>query len=191
MQRFKCLKQMIFSCCENLKISPKIVGLHCLEVLSFSLCPNLMGLDSTIGDLERLRNLNLTSCYNIRKLPKRICDLRSLETLNLNVCSKLKELRNDLGKLECLREVDVVATAITEVPNALGHSKNLEMLLLSRDFLFKEQSRVLDILPAWLQPQKSLSQLGFLPSSLKTLQLENCNLCEVEVPYNLESLSSL
>ncbi|XP_019261123.1 PREDICTED: TMV resistance protein N-like [Nicotiana attenuata] len=55
---FKCLKKLIFRYCENLKMSPKFAGLHLLEELSFSGCLNLMGLDSTIGDLERLCSLN-------------------------------------------------------------------------------------------------------------------------------------
>lgn len=86
-----------------------------------------MGLDSTIGDLERLCSLNLTSCCNIWKLPDRICDLKSLEILILDGCSKLKELPDDLGKLECLREVHAAATALTfkELGDAIAMTRLL------------------------------------------------------------------
>ncbi|KAK4343700.1 hypothetical protein RND71_036794 [Anisodus tanguticus] len=47
------------------------------------------------------------------------------------------------------------------------------------------------------QPERSLSQGGYLPSSfsslsaLKVLQIENCNLSEDDIPFSLASLSSL
>ncbi|XP_060181711.1 disease resistance protein RPV1-like [Lycium barbarum] len=194
---YKCLKLMIFSNCVNLKISPKFAGLHRLEVLSFGHCSNLMGLDTTIGDLKRLRILDVSDCEKLRKLPRRIYELKSLENLNLERCSKLEELPDDLGKLAGLKRLNPVATAIKRVPSSVGHLKNLEMLQLSHDFLIKRQFKFSDIFRTWLQPERILSQGGYLPSSvsslsaLKDLQIENCDMSEVDIPFSLASLSSL
>ncbi|OIT22858.1 PREDICTED: TMV resistance protein N-like isoform X1 [Nicotiana attenuata] len=194
---FKCLKSLVFYSCEDLKKSPEFVGLHSLEELSFGYCSNLMGLDSTIGELKRLRILNIADCKNLRELPRRICELKSLEILYLYRCSKLEELPDDLGKLERLKELNAVATAITRLPGSVGHLKNLEMLLLSQDFLLKRQSKFSDIFSTWLQPKRSHSRVGYLPSSfsslsaLKVLQIENWNMTEDDIPFSLASLSSL
>ncbi|KAJ8528537.1 hypothetical protein K7X08_022229 [Anisodus acutangulus] len=195
---FKSLKRLIFYSCEELKKSPELVGLNSLEELSFGYCSNLMGLDSTIGDLKRLRILDVSDCGNLQKLPRRICELKSLEMLYLGRCSKLEELPDDLGKLEGLKQLNAVATAIKRVPSSVEHLKKLEGLLLSHDFLFKRQFKFSDIFRTWLQqPERSLSQGGYLPSSfsslsaLKVLQIENCNLSEDDIPFSLAGLSSL
>ncbi|XP_059296326.1 disease resistance protein RPV1-like isoform X1 [Lycium ferocissimum] len=194
---FKSLKRLIFYSCEDLKKSPELVGLDSLEELSFGYCSNLMELDSTIGDLKRLRSLDVSDCKKLLKLPRRICELKSLEMLYLNRCSKLEELPDDLGKLEGLKQLNAVATAIKRVPGSVEHLKNLERLLLSHDFLFKRQFKFSDIFRTWFQPERSLSQGGYLPSSisslsaLKVLQIENCNMSEDDIPLSLASLSSL
>ncbi|XP_060176907.1 disease resistance protein RPV1-like isoform X2 [Lycium barbarum] len=183
--------------CEDLKKTPELVGLDSLEELSFGYCSNLMDLDSTIGDLKRLRILDVSDCEKLLKLPSRICELKSLEKLYLDRCSKLEELPDDLGKLEGLKQLNALATAIKRVPGSVEHLKNLERLLLSHDFLFKRQFKFSDIFRTWFQPERSLSQGGYIPSSfsslsaLKVLQIENCNMSEDDIPLSLASLSSL
>ncbi|KAG5597321.1 hypothetical protein H5410_038553 [Solanum commersonii] len=95
----------------------------------------------SIGDLGKLVLLNLKNCRNLKTLPKRI-RLEKLEILFLSVCSKLRTFPDVGEKMNCLAEMYLGATALSELPASvenlsgvgvinLSYCKHLESLLSS------------------------------------------------------------
>ncbi|TQD79623.1 hypothetical protein C1H46_034800 [Malus baccata] len=85
------LKILNLSHSHGLRTTPDFSGLPNLERLILKHCINLVEVDESIGDLEKLLVLNLEGCKNLMKLPK----LRSIQDLILSGCSKLVVVKNE------------------------------------------------------------------------------------------------
>ncbi|KAI9194071.1 hypothetical protein LWI28_002873 [Acer negundo] len=83
-------------------------------------------LSPAIENLSKLVVLSLHKCSRLKSLPSNICKLKSLEHLCLSYCPKIDKLPDEIGILESLKTLDVVETAIREVPSSIVHLNNLE-----------------------------------------------------------------
>ncbi|CAL9006543.1 unnamed protein product, partial [Prunus brigantina] len=88
-----------FSCCPN------------LEKLVLVDCESLIGVNESIGSLERLVYLSLRNCKNLKMLPKNIVMLKSLETLIVSGCTNLNQL-----SIEMLRNMALKVLGIDGIP---------------------------------------------------------------------------
>ncbi|KAG6630057.1 disease resistance protein RPV1-like isoform X2 [Carya illinoinensis] len=96
------LKEFDLSYSENLIETPDLTGAPNLENINLKGCKNLCEVHPSIGSLKRLKQLALYECSSLEKLP-------------------------DLSKLECLTNLWVKETAITQIPsvNLLPKSMSL------------------------------------------------------------------
>ncbi|RXH68401.1 hypothetical protein DVH24_030734 [Malus domestica] len=160
------LKILNLSHSHGLRTTPNFSGLPNLERLILKHCINLVEVDESVGDLEKLLVLNLEGCKNLMKLPK----LRSIQDLILSGCSKLV-----LGAM-------TTATTDHLQPTACEMKK---LNLLSPKSWYSIWSLV--------SPRKTIESSSFslesLPHSLTSLRLDCCNLSEI--PSALTMLSSL
>lgn len=191
---------------ENLKIlnlshssiltrTPDFTGVPNLETLFLNGCTSLFEFDPSIALLHKLTCLILEDCKKLINLPDCICKLRSLEHLNLNGCSNLEDLPENIQNLEHLRELFADGTAIKQLPESLGHLKNLTSLSFEGcDKNWPAESRhspcpssVSLICPDSRLLPASISSLF----SLRMLNLSNRNLSDGDIPAGLWRLSSL
>ncbi|XP_019149936.1 PREDICTED: TMV resistance protein N-like [Ipomoea nil] len=202
MQHFRCLRILKFDHCEQLKRTPNFIGAHnTLQKVSFLRCSNLVKVHPSIGSLESLVELYFNNCKKLKVLPSSICNLKSLEVLCLQECEKLEELPIDLGKLEQLRDLFVVGTAISHIPFSLGCLRNLKNLSLGKIkscVPSKSKSQLLDILSSpLLLSRRSCDGVGFFPPSvanlcsLEDLYLSYIDLHEVDLRIIFENFTSL
>ncbi|KAK0605745.1 hypothetical protein LWI29_030319 [Acer saccharum] len=131
-------------------------------------------LSPAIENLSKLVELSLRNCSRLKSLPRNIYKLKSLEHLFLSRCSKIDKLPDEIGTLESLKTLDVVETAIREVPSSIVLLNNLEMLSFKR-------CKIQDTMGLLLPP------LGLC--SLKNLNLTDCGI--TEIPDSLGHLSQL
>ncbi|KAJ0794912.1 putative TIR domain, P-loop containing nucleoside triphosphate hydrolase [Helianthus annuus] len=188
---------------ENLNVS----GLHLKEFQNIIMChskSNLQQLDfsyndienlpSSIGNLHKLVNLSFSWCRKLKSLPRSIFSLQHLRILNLQKCS-IVELPENIGKLECLEELDLSDSEIKHLPDSICKLKHLKTLNLCGCKVRK--------LPVDVSQIDSLSKLDLrfskirdVPSSicklkhLEELYLSGCSELE-KLPENLGDLESL
>ncbi|CAN4081160.1 unnamed protein product [Withania somnifera] len=180
----RSLKALNLNSCKNLIRTPDFTGALSLEKLSFENCSSLTEVQSSIGDLDKLVQLNLLWCIKLEKLPSSISKLKSLETLILNWCVTMQELPDDLGNLVSLRKFSAPRTAVTYLPPSLGRLKNLEYMHMGG---FGRS----------VPSMASQEPIGFLPPSitnlcsLNKLCLASCDLSEEDIPSTLGQLKSL
>nr|AAU04758.1 MRGH10 [Cucumis melo] len=130
-------------------------------------------LSPSIKNLLGLVLLNLGNCIRLSSLPTEIGSLSSLKTLILNGCKNLHKLPPSLEYVKPLEELDIGGTSISTIP-------------------FVENLRILNC-----ERLKSIiwHSLASLPteyfSSLKDLNLSDCNLVDEDIPSDLELFSSL
>ncbi|KAM5563289.1 hypothetical protein ABKV19_018111 [Rosa sericea] len=151
---FPGLKILDLSHSQGLVRTPDLSGLPNLERLILKDCINIVEIDESIGELQKLVFLNLKDCKNLVKLPRRISMLRSLHELILSGCSKLGDNEK------------------------LGLLSNKPWLSIC----------------SWVSPRKSLEatssfSLAYLPQSLGSLSLADCNLSMIS--DDISVLSSL
>ncbi|KAK0578616.1 hypothetical protein LWI29_013231 [Acer saccharum] len=189
------LKIIKLSHSRHLIRTPDFVGVPNLERLILEGCTNLYEVHSSIGDLKRLVFLNLKDCRNLRSLPSTISGWKSLEILLLLGCSKLDKLPENLGDLECLEELDVGQTAITEAPLSIVRLKNLKKLSFRgcKGQMSKPWNWLKCLLPAEVPNSLSFSLPSQLAGlwSLTRLDLSDCNLSDGAIPIDLGLLSAL
>jgi Leucine-rich repeat (LRR) protein len=154
-------------------------------------------LPSSIGQIDRLRQLNMKDCRDLVFLPSSVRDLKFLKVVNFSGCSKLEKLPDELGHVEYLEKLDVSGTGIRGLPSSIGLLKNLKELSLggcrgespkSWNIIFHSLQLLLkrSHIPAGL----SLPCLSGL-TSLTKLNLSDCNLFEEAIPSDFGCLSSL
>ncbi|KAK3188702.1 hypothetical protein Dsin_028263 [Dipteronia sinensis] len=189
------LKIIKLSHSRNLIRTPDFVGVPNLERLILEGCTNLYEVHSSIGDLKRLVFLNLKDCRNLRSLPSTISGWKSLEVLLLLGCSKLDKLPENLGDLECLEELDVGQTAVTEAPLSVVRLKNLKKLSFRgcKGQMSKPWNWLKCLLPVEVPNSLSFSLPSQLAGlwSLTQLDLSDCNLSNGAIPIDLGLLSAL
>ncbi|TQD73144.1 hypothetical protein C1H46_041328 [Malus baccata] len=189
--------------CKNLvEIHPTIVILKRLKVLDLSWCesikslPNEVEMDSlekipsSKGHLVGLEHLYLRNCKNLLNLPRAICNLKSLIYLDVRGCLKIHKLPGDMDHLRVLE----LGTTMKE---PLVGMKNLEYLAFEgSDAKAREGWGLLRLLglgksrpdpSCWGLVLSSLNRL----CSLRELRLEDCEICEGDIPDDIGCLSFL
>ncbi|KAL3329323.1 hypothetical protein AABB24_036432 [Solanum stoloniferum] len=130
LQYCRNLKKLDLSDCKRLRRTPNFNGSRSLETLWFENCSSLKEIHPSIGNLDRLIDLQLNGCEKIMDLPSSICQLKSLKYLGINHCSSLQTLPVDIGEMQSLGILHARGTGIKELPGSvemLGNLIDLEM----------------------------------------------------------------
>ncbi|TYI03677.1 hypothetical protein ES332_A11G357000v1 [Gossypium tomentosum] len=166
---------------QNLIKTPDFTTASNLEVLILKGCAKLVDLHPSIGVLKSLKLLNLRDCKSLRSLLTKI-EMESLEALILSGCSSLVRFPDIDEKMERLKTLDLFGCyRVENLLENLQQSKfrpNLSSLF--KVFQGRRTTPMASMLPL-------LSGL----SSLRRLNLRDCNLCEGDIPRDISGLSSL
>ncbi|KAL3750005.1 hypothetical protein ACJRO7_011046 [Eucalyptus globulus] len=169
------------------KLPDSIGQLQSLVELDLSLT-SLGHLPDSIGNLKQLTVLRMTHITRITKLPRAIGLVEKLEELEASGCHRLTgEIPEEIGRLSCLRILDLSFTRISRLPAAMHCLSNLQTLNLESCPNINE----LPILPP------SLSCLRWAFDTLKfcgnrTYMLERDSACHSSILslYEVEELAS-
>ncbi|PPD77847.1 hypothetical protein GOBAR_DD25225 [Gossypium barbadense] len=192
------LETLILSGCSNIKWIPEVVGeMECLKKLHLD-GTGINELPSSIGHLRSLVLLNLKDCCKLENLPSSIDGCEFFTTLVLSGCSKLENLPENLQQIKSLEKLDLSGIAITTPPSFIFHMKNMKFLSFrgckgppSRVRAYWPFISSATKGPSW--DCKSLRLPAILSglSTLRELDLIDCNLDEGVIPNDICSLSSL
>ncbi|KAG4123178.1 hypothetical protein ERO13_D11G310420v2 [Gossypium hirsutum] len=173
------LKMINLKGSQNLIKTPDFTTAPKLEALIMEGCTRLVDVHPSMGVLKSLKLLNLRDCKSLRSLPTKI-GMESLETLILAGCSNLERFPEIDGKMEHLKTLHLSGCFKVEyLPENLQQAESLEELDLSETAI-KEP-------PSFISQLKNLKSL----SSLRKLNLRDCNLCKGDIPRDISGLSSL
>jgi GTPase SAR1 family protein len=100
---------------------------------SYVLSPKLTVLPESIGQLTKLRYLNLTN-NQLKLLPESICQLSELLSLNVSN-NELEKLPDCIGNIISLRELILLNNQLRSLPHSIGQLQSLESLNLSLNLL--------------------------------------------------------
>ncbi|CAN6555716.1 unnamed protein product [Malus baccata var. baccata] len=176
--------------CSNVKKIPEF-GEQMKNLSQLFLCGTAIEkIPSSIGHLVGLKGLFLRNCKNLLNLPRAICNLKSLRHLDVRGCSKIDKLPGDMDHL-----VDLECGGTMTEP--LVRMKNINYLAFEgSDAKAREGWGLLRLLglgksrqdpPCWGLVLSSLNRL----CSLRWLYLEDCDLCEGDIPDDIGCLSFL
>ncbi|KAG8479608.1 hypothetical protein CXB51_029452 [Gossypium anomalum] len=169
------LKMIDLKGSQNLIKTPDFTIAPKLEALIMEGCTRLVDVHPSIGVLKMLKLLNLRDCKSLRNLPTRI-GMESLETLILSGCSNLVRFPEIDGKMEHLKTLDLSSCyKIEYLPVNLQQIEFLEKVIQGRRA--NPMARMLPLLSGL--------------SSLRSLNLRDCNLCEGDIPRDFSDLSCL
>ena len=241
--KLKKLKLLHLGWCQVLTSLADKFEMESLVILNLTYCLKLRKIPEFVGNMERLEELllegsaiielpssvecltglkilTLRFCKSLVRLPNTICCLTLLNNLVLFGCSQFNKLPEDLGKMVSLKVLDLVGTAIKELPSSVQFLTGLTSLDLTdcKNFVrlpsticsLKSLHKIIlsgcskfDKLPNDLGNITSLGDLNLsgtaikeLPSSvefligLKALILEDCKNF-VPLPRTIFSLESL
>ncbi|KAJ4713862.1 TMV resistance protein N-like [Melia azedarach] len=189
------LRKLALSGCSKLKKFPEILrGTKCLSELLLD-GTDIKELPLSLQHLPKLVLLNLENCKKLESLPSEIINgLKHLKTLNLSGCSRLEIVPENMEKVESLEELNISGTAIRQPAEpSIFLLRNLKAL----SFRGCKGTAAATSWFSWLSISRSLDPLGLiLPSlsglsSLKKLDLSDCNLGEGAIPIDICSLFSL
>ncbi|KAM7515826.1 hypothetical protein LguiA_005409 [Lonicera macranthoides] len=171
------LKILDLSHSHELIRTPDFVLLPQLGRLILEDCVSLVEVHESIGNLDtKLIVLNLKDCINLRNLPRNICMLKALETLVISGCSNLGEFPKEIRKMESLKVFH--ADKIPMSPSASTTSEDgLWPALISK----------------WVTRPRKCPKLSwdYLPYSIVSLSLSDCNLHDYSFPMDFSNLPSL
>ncbi|KAB2603593.1 TMV resistance protein N-like [Pyrus ussuriensis x Pyrus communis] len=209
----KKLKVLNLNSCESIKSLPSKLEMDSLETFNLDGCSNvkkipefgeqmknlslislkgtaIKKIPSSIGHLAALEELCLRNCKNLLNLPRDICTLKSLRKLRMQGCSKIDKLPGDMDHLEFLN----LGATMKEPFVGL---KNLRYLISEgSDAKAREGWGLHRLLqlgkshpdpPCWGMVLSSLNRL----CSLRKLILQDCELCEGDIPDDIGCLSFL
>ncbi|TYG96270.1 hypothetical protein ES288_A11G336100v1 [Gossypium darwinii] len=199
--KLKSLELFSLEGCSRLEIFPEIMEtMERLYELDLS-GTALKELPSSIANLIGLKYLGLNNCENLVCLPDSFYKLKSLEIFNVKGCSRLEIFPEIMDTMERLYELDLIGTALKELPSSIGNLislkdfrlNNCENLIYLPNSFYKLQSLEkfnlkgcsrLEIFPEIMDSLYELdlsrTVLKELPSSidnligLKDLRLNNC-----------------
>ncbi|PPD68853.1 hypothetical protein GOBAR_DD34264 [Gossypium barbadense] len=191
------LEALIMEGCTRLvDVHPSIGVLKSLKLLNLRDCKSLRSLPTKIG-MESLETLILSGCSNLARFPEIDGKMEHLKTLHLSGCYKVEYLPESLHQAKFLEELDLSKTAIKEPPSFISQLKNLEVLSFSgcKGPSYKSRPN-LPFLFNVIQGRRTNPIAPVLPllsglSSLRKLNLRDCNLCEGDIPRDISDLSSL
>nr|GEX83395.1 Toll/interleukin-1 receptor (TIR) domain-containing protein [Tanacetum cinerariifolium] len=96
-------------------------------------------LPSSVGNIEKLISFGLCACTDLKKFSDIICSLECLQKLTLkcnipefpkdlgHLCALLEKLPEDIGRLGCLKELDMTGTRISHLPKSIFGLKGLKI----------------------------------------------------------------
>ncbi|XP_048136643.1 disease resistance protein RPV1-like [Rhodamnia argentea] len=161
------LRRLNLSGCTKIeKLPDSFEKLQSLVELDLS-STSLGHLPNSIGNLKQLKILRMTRISRITKLPSAIGLVEKLEELDASGCYNLTEITNEMGRLSCLRILDLSYTLISSLPTTLSYLSNLQILKLESCL--------------------ELKRLGWLPSSLTCLKWTS----DEDVRYEWENITAL
>ncbi|KAL4352949.1 hypothetical protein GQ457_06G025710 [Hibiscus cannabinus] len=182
---------------QNLIKTPDFTTTPNLEILILEGCIRIVDVHPSIGVLSRLKILNLRGCKSLRDLPPKIGGCKCLKTLDLSGCYKVGNLPKNLQQVEFLEELDLSETTIAELPSFIFQFKYLKVLSLNK--CKGPSSKLGTILPSLFQvfQRGSIESMPLMLhslsglTSLTSLKLSDCSLCEGDIPSDISGLSSL
>ncbi|KAF8038633.1 hypothetical protein BT93_B1231 [Corymbia citriodora subsp. variegata] len=129
----KQLKVLRMSGMSKITTLPSAIGLvEKLEKLDLS-STNIGHLPDSIGNLKQLKVLKMSGMGKITKLPSAIGLVKNLEELDARGCYNLTgEISEEIGRLSCLRILDLSNTHISRLPISVSHLSNLQTLMLEK-----------------------------------------------------------
>ncbi|XP_040995190.1 TMV resistance protein N-like [Juglans microcarpa x Juglans regia] len=168
-----------------------------LKLIDLSYSRNLDKMPN-FNKIPNLEKLILQECTSLPSVHQSIGVLRRLIVLNLRGCKSFANLPENIGSMECLKELDASETAITRIPSSISLLKNLQNLSLHgcKGLAHKPWE---SIFSSWLLQKESSDPIGRLSwrntfsslSSLRSLDLSDCNILDGAIPDDLSGLSSL
>ncbi|XP_048136637.1 disease resistance protein Roq1-like [Rhodamnia argentea] len=161
------LRQLNLSGCTKIeKLPDSFEKLQSLVELDLS-STSLGHLPNSIGNLKQLKILRMTRISRITKLPSAIGLVEKLEELDASGCYNLTEISKEIGRLSCLRILDLSYTLISSSPITLSCLSNLQILKLESCL--------------------ELKRLWGLPSSLTCLKCTS----DEDVRYEWENITAV
>ncbi|XP_031379160.1 disease resistance protein RPP5-like [Punica granatum] len=219
LQNAKNLKVLDLTGADCLQRTPNFPEGMTLERLTLKRCRNLVAIDSSIGNLNCLRYLNLEQCDSLCGLPEELNGLVKLTELTVTKkhfmsfnfpsvdnllelkCVKLNNLQlgnfpDSLGALSSMVELDLTDTDIVQLPDEIGGLVELEKLCLRSCKKMQKVPEALGELKSLVSLDLSSSGLVELPSTIGNLQKILCirlSGCEEmrTLPSSLGELKSL
>ncbi|KAF7815859.1 TMV resistance protein N-like [Senna tora] len=187
------LKFIDLSHSEDLIEMPNVERIQNLESLLLEGCISLVRVHESLGQLKKLVKLNMKDCKNLVFLPTKL-EMNSLEELILSGCSKLEKLPEFGEDMKSLSICDLSETKVKEIPSSIVKLTNIKELSLRGSKGLVSNSWGLSRL-FWFM-RRPISMGLRLPSfsglsSLKKLDLSDCNLWDGSIPDDLSGLSSL
>ncbi|KAL3746371.1 hypothetical protein ACJRO7_015344 [Eucalyptus globulus] len=201
-KRARNLKVLSLIECHGITTTPdfsKCLGLERLTLLG---CSRLKKIESFIGYLPSLIELEIEECKGLTVLPKEVGALGKLVRFSLWGCSRLRELPSSIGNITTLIELDLSYTGIIKLPNSIQDLVKLESFLL-RDTRLTELSasieklKSLRVLCLSISGLSSLEHVWQVPSGINMLKnLEELDLSgrvemKGEILVGIKELSSL
>ncbi|OIT37819.1 tmv resistance protein n [Nicotiana attenuata] len=181
LQCCKSLKKLDLSNCKRLKRTPNFNGPQSLETLRLGGCSRLKKIHESIGNLDRLIDLDLFRCEKLKDLPSSICQLKFLQNLEISGCSYIQTLPVDLGEMRSLRQLLAYDTGIKQLPGSVELLRHLEVLKVGGS----------NLEPKCSFSRSRVHHIQSFSTSITVLSLTYCGLSDADIPRDIGSLSSL
>ncbi|XP_059665515.1 disease resistance protein RPV1-like [Cornus florida] len=183
--------------CKNLRSLTKYMKLEKLESLNLSGCLKLEKFSEIQGRMDRLRELYLAKTA-IKDLPSSIELLEGLQDFVVDNCQKLKRVPSNIfSRMKDLKSLHMGGTAIEQLPSSIVQLYNLTYLYLP-DLPKLSPKTLNSLVPFSLVRKRTPASTNYLQlellsalSTLRVLNLRNCNLSEESFPMNIGCLPGL
>lgn len=150
---------MNFRSCHYIRKLPDLsIATPNIKKLDLRECINLVEVHDSIGHLDKLEKWDLMGCIELQILPRALT-MKSLKHLSLYRCKRLEKFSHIPQEMESLRSLNLLGTAIRELPPSFGNFTGLDQLLIGSEFYS-----------------------GYLPHSIYKLQ----HLCELYLCGNVK-----
>ncbi|XP_008231917.1 PREDICTED: TMV resistance protein N-like [Prunus mume] len=176
--RLKSLKKLYLNILEKIV---DLSGIPNLKYLNLSECKRLVEVDSSVGFLDKLVELDLRECFQLTRFGTRL-RLKSLERLYLCDCKRLESFPEIEVEMESLRILYISGSGIRELPSSIAYLTGLSHLFAAycENLAITFNSQV----------SSSNSELQLLPN-LFQFNLTGCNLSKLDLLLHLDCWSTL
>ncbi|TYI03282.1 hypothetical protein ES332_A11G327000v1 [Gossypium tomentosum] len=191
--KLKSLELFSLEGCSRLEIFPEIMEtMERLYELDLS-GTALKELPSSIANLIGLKYLGLNNCENLVCLPDSFYKLKSLEIFNVKGCSRLEIFPEIMDTMERLYELDLIGTALKELPSSIGN------LISLKDFRLNNCENLIYLPNSFYKLQslekfnlKGCSRLEIFPEIMDSLyELDLSRTVLKELPSSIDNLIGL
>ncbi|XP_056166541.1 disease resistance protein L6-like isoform X4 [Syzygium oleosum] len=176
-----------------------VASMHSKNLVVLELFDNHFTDDSKVWDLikmaTKLKSLSLVDCHRITRTPD-LSKCLTLERLTFDYCWELREINNSIGKLTCLRDLNITNCKLVErVPDEIGGLVKLERFSLQRCYKVRGLPTSIGKLASLRKLDLSNTRITSLPDSIGKLRcLSDLNLQRLaitEIPDEIEGLVEL